>query len=45
VSVVLNSFGGSALYGWLQMQSISSLSLALHIHLCVWLLVFDHQIS
>jgi hypothetical protein len=38
VSVGLGWFGGSALYGWLRMQSMSSLNLALHWHLCVWLL-------
>jgi hypothetical protein len=38
VSIGLGWFGGSALYGWLRMQSISGLSLALQWHLCVWLL-------
>jgi hypothetical protein len=38
VSVWLGSCGGSALYGWLWMHSMSGLSLALHWHLCVWLL-------
>jgi hypothetical protein len=38
LSVWLGSFGGFVLYGWLRMQSIFGLSLALHIHLCVWLL-------
>jgi hypothetical protein len=38
VSVWLGSCGGSALYGWFRMHSISGLSLALHLHLCVWLL-------
>jgi hypothetical protein len=38
VSVGLGWFGGFALYGWLRMQSISSLNLALHWHLCIWLL-------
>jgi hypothetical protein len=38
MSVWLGSCGGSALYGWFLMQSISGLSLALHWHLCVWLL-------
>jgi hypothetical protein len=38
VSVGLGWIGGSMLYGWLHMQSISGLSLALHWHLCVWLL-------
>jgi hypothetical protein len=38
VSVWLGSCGGSALYGWFLMHSISGLSLALHWHLCVWLL-------
>jgi hypothetical protein len=38
VSVGLGWFGGSALYGWLCMQSMSGLNLALHWHLCVWLL-------
>jgi hypothetical protein len=36
VSVWLGSCGGSALYGWLRMHSISGLSLALHWHLCIW---------
>jgi hypothetical protein len=30
VSIGLDSFGGSPLYGWLRMQSMSGLSLALH---------------
>jgi hypothetical protein len=38
VSVWFGSCGGSALYGWFRMHSMSSLSLALHWHLCVWLL-------
>jgi hypothetical protein len=38
VSVWLGSCGGSVLYGWFWMHSISGLSLALHWHLCVWLL-------
>jgi hypothetical protein len=38
VNVGLGWFGGSALYGWLRMQSMSGLNLALHWHLCVWLL-------
>ena len=38
MSVWLGSFGGSTLYGWFRMHSISGLSLVLHIHLCVWLL-------
>jgi hypothetical protein len=38
VSVELGWFGGSALYGWLRMQSISGLNLALHWHLWIWLL-------
>jgi hypothetical protein len=38
VSVWLGSYGGSALYGWFRMHSISGLSLALHWHLCIWLL-------
>jgi hypothetical protein len=38
VSVWLGSCGGSTLYGWFWMHSISGLSLALHWHLCVWLL-------
>jgi hypothetical protein len=38
IIVGLGWFGGSALYGWLRMQSMSGLSLALHWHLCVWLL-------
>jgi hypothetical protein len=37
VNVGLGWFGGSALYGWLRMQSMSGLNLALHWHLCVWL--------
>jgi hypothetical protein len=38
VSVGLGWFGGFALYGWLRMQSMFALNLALHWHLCVWLL-------
>jgi hypothetical protein len=38
VNVGLGWFGGSALYGWLRMQSMSGLNLALHWHLCIWLL-------
>ena len=38
VSVRLGSCSGSALYGWFHMHSISSLNLALQLHLCVWLL-------
>jgi hypothetical protein len=38
VSVWLDSCGGSVLYGWFRMHSMSGLSLALHWHLCVWLL-------
>jgi hypothetical protein len=38
VNVGLGWFGGSILYGWLRMQSMSGLNLALHWHLCVWLL-------
>jgi hypothetical protein len=38
VNVGLGWFGGSALYGWLHMQSMSGLNLVLHWHLCVWLL-------
>ena len=38
VRVWLGTCGGSALYRWLQMHSILGLSLALHWHLCVWLL-------
>ena len=34
----LGWFGGSALYGWLRMQSISGLNLALHRHYCIRLL-------
>jgi hypothetical protein len=37
MSVWLDSFGGSTLYGWLRMHSIFGLSLALHWHLCIWL--------
>jgi hypothetical protein len=36
--VGLGWFGGSALYGWLRMQSISGLNLALHWQRCVRLL-------
>jgi hypothetical protein len=38
ISVGLGWVGGFVLYGWLRMQSMSGLSLALHWHLCVWLL-------
>jgi hypothetical protein len=38
VSVGLGPCGGSALYGWFRMHSMSGLSLALHWHLCVGLL-------
>ena len=38
VNVGLGWFGGFALYGWLRMQIMSGLNLALHWHLCVWLL-------
>jgi hypothetical protein len=38
VSVELGPYGGSALYGWFRMHRMSGLSLALHWHLCVWLL-------
>jgi hypothetical protein len=38
VSVWLGSYGGSALYGWFRMHNISGLSLALHLHCCVWVL-------
>ena len=38
VSVWLGSWGGFPLYGWFRMHNISRLSLALHWHLCVWLL-------
>jgi hypothetical protein len=38
LSVGLGPVGGSALYGWLWMHSMSGFSLALHWHLCVWLL-------
>ena len=38
MSMWLSSCGGSTLYGWLRIHSMSSLSLALHWHLCVWLL-------
>jgi hypothetical protein len=38
LNVGLGWFAGSALYGWLRMQSMSGLNLALHWHLCVWLL-------
>jgi hypothetical protein len=38
VSVELGPYGGSALYGWFRMHRTSGLSLALHWHLCVWLL-------
>jgi hypothetical protein len=35
VSVGLGWFGGSALYGWLHMQSMFGLNLALHWHRCI----------
>jgi hypothetical protein len=38
VNVGLGWFGSSALYGWLRMQSMSGLNLALHWHLFVWYL-------
>jgi hypothetical protein len=38
VSVGLDPCGGSTLYGWFRMHSMSGLSLALHWHLCVKLL-------
>jgi hypothetical protein len=38
VSVELGPVGGFALYGWLRMHNMSGFSLALHWHLCVWLL-------
>jgi hypothetical protein len=38
VNVGLGWFGCSTLYGWLRMQSMSGLNLALHWHLSVWLL-------
>jgi hypothetical protein len=38
VNVELGRCGGSALYGWFRMHRMSGLSLALHWHLCVWLL-------
>jgi hypothetical protein len=38
VSVGLGPCGGSTLYGWFRMHSMSGLSLALHWHLCVRLL-------
>jgi hypothetical protein len=38
VSVGLGPVGGSVLYEWLRIHSMSGFSLALHWHLCVWLL-------
>jgi hypothetical protein len=38
ISAWLGSCGGSALYGWFRIHSISGLSLALQWHLCVWFL-------
>jgi hypothetical protein len=38
VSVEFDPYGGSVLYGWFRMHRMSGLSLALHWHLCVWLL-------
>ena len=35
MSMWLGSYGSSTLYGWFRMHSMSSLSLALHWHLCV----------
>ena len=37
INVGLGWFSGSALYGWLRMHRMSSLSLALHWHLFDWL--------
>ena len=38
VNVRLGPCGGSALYGWFRMHRMFGLSLALHWHLCIWLL-------
>ena len=38
VHEVVGPCGGLALYGWFRMHKMSGLSLALHWHLCVWLL-------
>jgi hypothetical protein len=38
MSVGLGPIGGSVLYGWLRIHNMSGFSLALHWHLCVWLL-------
>jgi hypothetical protein len=38
VNVELGPFGASTLYGWFRIHRMSGLSLALHWHLCVWLL-------